>query len=159
MTNGNKRALLWAWMTVGVATAALVAGCWAWQLGLPHGGKPARPDMRDWDVPRLVDHLHDNGVDLHMTSPYKGKPVADVAYLSESERPWEELIYLPASPEAVDKWRGVVYCEKVASPAWRDQRIAQWGDACLDAPPFLFFGDRQLLGRIGGALQADDRTT
>jgi hypothetical protein len=156
MSNVNKRVLVLFWLAGGLVTSTLFVGCWVWQLGQHHGGA-AGPDMADWDVPRLVGRLHDNGVDLHMTSPYKGKPVADAAYLSDSERSWEELNRLPATRDSVGRWRGVVYCEKVGPRPAKDVRVALWGDACLVAPPFLFFGDRDLLDRIGGALHADER--
>jgi hypothetical protein len=109
--------------------------------------------MDDWDVPRLVDHLNSHGLHLRATPTSRNGSTTDVAYLTETDRNWEELNRLMATRDTLGEWQGVVYCERVGPNVAGDVRIELWGDACLEAPPFLFFGDRDLLARIDGALR------
>jgi hypothetical protein len=62
----------------------------------------------------------------------------------------------PPRREAVDRWRGPVFCERVVQAGSRDLQIEMGGDACLVVDPFVFFGDRDLLARIRDALGAPD---
>jgi hypothetical protein len=156
MSSASKRPLLWFWLTAGLIAGLLAVGCWLFRGGLRPDAS-GRPDMADWDIPRLAGCLHDRGVPLHVTPTARNAPVGDTAYLSEDEWAWEDLVRLPATRESANQWQGVVYCERVGPHAGSDYRVARWGDACLDAPPFLFFGDRDLLGRIDGALNRNDR--
>jgi hypothetical protein len=63
----------------------------------------------------------------------------------------------------MQRWAGVVYCERVRYPAdrervveyeYRDEVVQSWADCGLRAGPFLFFGDPELLARIRTALGA-----
>ncbi len=54
----------------------------------------------------------------------------------------------------IDEWQGTVYCEKWLNASGRNFQAAIWGDCCLQAGPYLFFGDRTILAEIHLALQA-----
>jgi hypothetical protein len=138
---------------------ALAAGCLAGvAAGCDKGkGDPSRvaAAMDNWDVQELADRLNARGVALHVTPTAKYGTAERSAFLTETERPWEELNRLPASRESVGAWKGVVLCEKPGARQTTDSRVEVWGDACLDRPPFLFFGDPELRARIDQALEEE----
>jgi hypothetical protein len=144
-------------LTFGAAAllaAGLAVGAWA----LRPGGPPARPAPRrdDWDVPRLVERLHARGLDLHVTPVIRGGPTGRSVYLSETERDWIDLSRLRAAREYVGEWRGVVLCEWNGPRGGDYARVSTWGDACVELPPFVFFGDPALRDRIEEALNDDE---
>src|SRR5262249_40297666 len=103
--------------------------------------------------PQLVAHLNGEGLPLRLVSNRKDGVVAHTAYLTITGRTWEDLIGLRVYPEEIRHWRCTLYCERGTGSEdnWSD--LSQlWGDCCLVVGPFLFFGDRELLGRVRAAL-------
>jgi hypothetical protein len=78
--------------------------------------------------------------------------VENSALRTTTAKDWREFLALPKSPEAIDLWRGTIYCERLNQPGSRDPQVGLWGECCLVVGPFLFFGDRDLLRRIRVAL-------
>jgi hypothetical protein len=115
---------------------------------------PPRVPLDGWDVPELARHLRGRGLGLCVIPAHRGGPPAGGAFLARSARPWEELAALPRDPARIDSWAGVVYCERVRDPGARAWLAGWWGEGCcLEAGPFLFFGDCRLLEDIAGALR------
>jgi hypothetical protein len=108
--------------------------------------------LEGWSVLDLADHLGRRGLDLRVVPTGRGRPRDAAAFLTTTDKSWSELNVLPQRVEAIDRWRGTVFCERVVQSAGRDHQVELWGDSCLVAGPFLFFGDRELLDRIRDTL-------
>jgi hypothetical protein len=149
-------------------SALLVSASLAVWIGQRVHG-PATSDVPpdDWDIPRLVAHLNDQGLGLRMVSTLKTDVIDQTAFLTTTNKKWQVLNRLPKDHKQIDLWRGTLYCELGRDGLFmRDDWSAltsQWGDCCLVIGPFLFYGDRELLGRVRAALAAlsrsDDRLT
>jgi hypothetical protein len=118
----------------------------------------------DWDIPRLVAYLNDVGLGLRMVSTMKHGGIVQTAFLTTTTKEWNDLDGLPKHPKQNHRWRGTLYCERgqvrilgragrLFGDDWSDL-TRQWGDCCLVAGPFLFYGDRELLDRVRAALAA-----
>ncbi len=143
---------LWAFRLLAsvLVTGALVVHCVGRRTASP--ATPARP-LDGWDIPRLVAYLNGKGLGLRVVSTLKGGGGTEVmAFLSTTDRGWEELTRLPRDRSQVGRWRGTLHCERGPGGGdWADLQ-RQWGDCCLVVGPFLLFGDRELLGRVRAGL-------
>jgi hypothetical protein len=123
---------------------ALVAGV---ALG-PAGAPAARPpDMEDWDVRQLLQHLRDRGLGIRLVPVENTDVVVNRAYFTTTDKGWEDLDPMLKLREAIDRWEGTVYCERQHGEVL-DAQMEDWGDCCLCVGPFLLFGDRALLRAI-----------
>jgi hypothetical protein len=116
---------------------------------------PATPAaaLDDWDLARLVAYLNEEGLGLRRVSAQRNGGNPRKAYLTTTAQGWMDLDSLPKDPKRLARWRGTLYCERGPGDHWPDLQ-EQWGDDCLVVGPFLFFGDRELLGRVRAALKA-----
>ena len=130
----------------------LLAGAWAWQ----HYRTRRTIDLTDWDVARLVDHLHRHNLPLNSAATAGTAEVPESAYLSTVPINRAALSRLERSKNKVGDWKGVVYCQVLRDPAARARERQRLGDSCRERGPFLFFGDPDLLDRIDDALSAGD---
>jgi hypothetical protein len=73
-------------------------------------------------------------------------------FLTRSPRPTAASLQVPKAPEALDRWHGALYVERLSEPGGRKEQVALWGDACFVAGPFLFFGDPEMLAEAREAL-------
>jgi hypothetical protein len=139
------------WTALGLSLVLGVA-----LLGWRREGKaPARaPDLDGWDIPQLLRRLDSAGLYLRPVPVTETGPIHRSVYLTCTDRAWAELNDLPKMREQIDCWRGTVYCEVVGHATARAEQIEQWGDCCMWRGPLVFFGDRQLLGRIRDVLMA-----
>jgi hypothetical protein len=120
---------------------------------LPDSSAMPAGSLGDWDIPRLVAYLNGKGLGLRLVSTRADGLVAGDAFLTTTGGDWLELNELPKVPELIHRWSGTLYClRKTETIDWSD-RVAFWGDCCLDAEPFLLFGDRELLARVRAALR------
>jgi hypothetical protein len=108
------------------------------------------PELRSldhWDIPELADHLNRAGVQLRLCSPQKNGTIAQTAFLTATDKGWDDLNPLIKHPSRLPTWRGTVYCERAVG---RDaaELVALWSDPCLVVGPFVFYGDAKLLERI-----------
>jgi hypothetical protein len=112
----------------------------------------ATAPLDDWDIPRLVAYLNGKGLRLRAMSTMNGRDSDRSAFLTTTDKVWEELSRPIRDRSHIDRWRGTLYCER-GQPGenWAD-RTGEWGDCCLVVGPFLLFGDRELLGRVRAAL-------
>jgi hypothetical protein len=63
-------------------------------------------------------------------------------------KPAAELYWLPKDTKKMDRWAGVVSCQRLRYPENWEENLALWGDCGLRMGHFLFFGDPALLARI-----------
>jgi hypothetical protein len=70
-------------------------------------------------------------------------------------RSWDEddLRSLPRVSDRAEQWRGAVLCEWLVD--WRPAELflEEWGEHGFARPPFVFFGDKELLAQIKEALR------
>jgi hypothetical protein len=141
----------WAWLA---CLAACAGGLLLWPGGPRRRGEPGvLLPGEGWDVPRAARHLAARGLKFHLVPAEQGGTGCDRAYLTTTERTWEELDRLPKTVESLTRWQGVVYGERVHQPGALAGQVRLWGGCCLDTGPLLFFGDPDLLARISAALQ------
>jgi hypothetical protein len=107
----------------------------------------ALPGMADWDVQRLARHLQGRGLGIRFV-PVDSQGVTTICgFFTTTDKGWRELGALPKAREAIDRWDGTVFCEKLHNDG-RAFQIKMWGDCCRQVGPFLLFGDRALMGEI-----------
>jgi hypothetical protein len=109
--------------------------------------------MDDWDVRDLVGFLEGRGLKLHLSPTWAGGNASTSAYLSTEAKPGAALYWLPKDPKAMQRWSGVVYCERAWRYEAREGVVEAWAENGLRAGPFVFFGDSALLARIRTALK------
>jgi hypothetical protein len=146
-----------SWFGVLVLVAGVLLIIWADQRKT----RPASPivPLDDWDIPQRVAFLNDEGMALRLVDTGNA-PVGSNAYLTTTNKGWDELNALVKHPDGIEQWQGILYCENAQGlQATWPGLIQQWGDCCLVVGPFLFFGDRQLLGRVRAALTGTRRQT
>jgi hypothetical protein len=143
-----------SWRVCWNLLPALVAGALlASPVGRRTGGTATPPGpLDDWDIPRLVAFLNDKGLGLRMVATPKDGVIGPTAFLTTTARGWDDFNRLPKDPRQIDRWQGILYCERgPGGDAW-SALVRQWGDCCLVVGPFLFFGDPDLLARVCAAL-------
>jgi hypothetical protein len=150
------------WRTCWLLLPALLAGVllvFSTGQRRDHTASPVVP-LHDWDIPRLVAYLNDEGLGLRLVVTDKDGVVCPNAYLTTTSKGWEELNALVKQPEQIERWQGILYCEHAQCLGATWPSLTQhWGDCCLVVGPFLFFGDPHLLGRVRAALTGTRRQT
>jgi hypothetical protein len=141
----------WVWLAAFMAalTGLAVAG---WRGHGTRRGAPLVLPAEDQTIAQLAARLESRGLALRFV-PAAHRGSSPDAFLTEGCKSWEELNGLPKLREHIDRWTGTVYCERLNNPRSRALQISLWGDYCLEAGPFLFFGDPALLARIRQALE------
>jgi hypothetical protein len=120
--------------------------------------RPHYLDLTDWDLDRLERHLGEQGLGLRRVDSTGMRPMVPCMFLTHTDKSWDQLERVPKAAALIDGWQGTVYCERWPGPEGRQYQAAVWGDCCLLAGPYLFFGDRAILAEIQLALQAPPRT-
>jgi hypothetical protein len=113
-----------------------------------------RLPLDDWDIPQLVAYLNGHGMGLRVVSTRRDGVISQTAFLTTTDQEWEDLNGLAKDENQIVPWQGILYC--VRGPGgddWADL-ASHWGDRCLIVGPYLFYGDRELLGRVRVALSA-----
>jgi hypothetical protein len=143
-----------AWAAVGLP---LLVALLAWDASVPRSGARTTvrwlPGLEHWDIPELAEHLRTAGLSFRVLGTAEGAYPADRAYLTTTPSTRRELDHLVKVPERLHDWKGVVYCERNLDDPNRALRLHLWGECCLCAEPFLFFGDPELLEEIRHAIQ------
>ena len=107
--------------------------------------------LDDWNIPELADHLNRAGLQVRLQSTSKDDVIGWTAFLTTTAKDWDDLNRLQKVPSRLREWRGTVYCEHVGGDD-RAYLVRLWGDHCLVSGPFIFYGDAELLQRIGAIL-------
>jgi hypothetical protein len=140
----------WVWLAAFMALTGLALT--GWQGPTTRRPAPVVVSAKDQTVIHLAARLKSRGLKLRLVfDAYNGH--SSGAYLTEGSKSWKELNLLPKAQEHIDRWAGTVHCERLNKPGCRSFQVSLWGDYCLEAGPFLFFGDPALLARIRQALQ------
>jgi hypothetical protein len=105
-------------------------------------------------VVELVDRLRQSGVRVCVVPVSRSRGDLDSgAFLSQRDRPWEELSRLPRAAEYQADWVGVVHAERWPS---NEESIAFLRQQCHSCSArvggVLLFGDAQLLRQIVAAM-------
>ncbi len=133
-----------------LSTALLAMTLLAISLGQRLGNRPvSRQLFDDRSIPQLADHLNRAGLQVRLQSTIKGGVLGQTAFLTTTNKDWNDLNHLSKTSNRIREWRGTVYCERLGKG---DPVLRQWGDHCLVASPFVFYGDTELLKRIGAIL-------
>jgi hypothetical protein len=127
---------------------------WAGYKGL---SRPQFTDLNGWDLSRVEHHLHDQGLGLRRVDAARMRPMVLCMFLTRTGKSWDQLERAAKSAGLIDEWQGTVYCEKWPDQESRQCQAAVWGDCCLLAGPYLFFGDRAILAEIHQALRTPPR--
>ena len=137
-------------LLVLAAVILLVVG-----VGRRKGGRaaPAVP-LDDWNIPQLVAHLNGEGLALRLVSTQKNGAICQAAFLTTTDKEWDELSRLAKKQEWIGRWRGTLYCKRNRGG---EELAYLWGDYHLVVGPFLFFGDPELLERVQTALASGGR--
>jgi hypothetical protein len=114
--------------------------------------QPSAVCMDDWDVRDLAGYLEGRGLKLHLYPTWDGGNTSRNAFLATTEKTGAEMYGLVKGTTAMDRWAGVVYCERLRLPEDREEILQLWAGCGLRADPFAFFGDPELLARIRTAL-------
>ncbi len=101
--------------------------------------------LDDWDIPRLADYLNRKGVPLRLVATQNNGTIRHNAFLTTTDKEWDDLSRPVKDPRWIGRWRGTLYCER--NPEG-DDLARQWGDCYLEVGPFMFFGDPELLARV-----------
>jgi hypothetical protein len=137
------------WLLLPALLAGALPAVWVPPGGSRRDSAQMPPD--DWDIPRLVTHLREKGLDLRAVPAQKDGGYHPHAYLTTTDARWQDLNRLSRDPRRMEPWRGTLYCE------WKSHRVAAadpaglWDDGSFIAGPFLFFGDRRLLEQVRAA--------
>lgn len=108
-------------------------------------GSDAPPALED--IRKLTDHLNRTGLAVRLRSTQKDGTLGATAFLTTTDKSWEQLNRLVKDPKRIAEWRGTVYCER-AEYEGRDWLLRSWNGHCLAAGSFMFYGDDELLERI-----------
>src|SRR5262249_34149931 len=141
----------WVWLAA-LLTALAGLALTTWQCRGTRRTAPLVLPAEDQTVAQVAARLESRGLKLRLV-PDALSSSSTGAYLTQGSKSWEELNVLPKIREHIDRWAGTVHCERLNEPSSRNLQVSLWGDCCLEARPFLFFGDPALLARIHKALQ------
>jgi len=143
----------WNWRYVllcGAFTAMTFLTVW---LGPRRAAPEAAPVLLDnWDIPQLAAYLNRAGVEVDMLSTRKDGVAGSNGFLMVVKKDWTYVNQLTKDPSQMHKWRGIVYCGRETPNVLADL-ARQWHNHCLRVGPFMFYGEAELLARIGAALK------
>jgi hypothetical protein len=73
--------------------------------------------LHDWDIPRLADYLNTRGLALRLVSTRQDGAIGQMAFLTTTNRGWDELNGLAKSADASGTRRGRICCVSGATTA------------------------------------------
>jgi hypothetical protein len=138
-----------------LALALLVGSLAAVRLVHPPPRRGALP-LDDWGIEQVIAQLEQEGLRLRTVPVRKDGPLSQGVFLTSTERNWSYFNCLRKDPGQVEQWRGTLYLERGAAGRRGLDLDGLWGDCYLVAGPFVFFGDRELLGKVRAALHVPD---
>lgn len=134
-----------------LSTAVLAITLLTVSLGQGLGNHAAaQRSLEEWDIPELADHLNHAGLEVRLRFADRNGVSAQTAYLTTTDKDWDDLNHLFIHPERIQEWRGTVCCKRARKE--QEPVFGLQSDPCVVAGPFVFFGDDELLERIRVAL-------
>lgn len=133
------------WIVVSVFVMSAAAIPLTWRL-LRASAEPPQT------LTKLTELLSHEAPSLYVVPVVENQPEGGI-YICTQPWPRERLSYLARNLEAIDRWKGVVFCEG-ASEFFiiEDHEIQTWGEHGKQIGPLLYFGDPDLLQRIEEAI-------
>jgi hypothetical protein len=111
--------------------------------------------MEDWQIDDLVACLRQNGLEFRTVPTRPNGSLNCGAFLTTSDKPFQELDTLGIFPEHIERWQDVVRCYRVCR-RFPDLTVRTdvWDEDCYcRIGPFVLFGDADLRARICEALR------
>ena len=133
-------------LALTAAAIALLVGLAAWRWA----GRQAQVEPGE-RLPDLAARLRERLPGLCVVPARPDGDYCAGAYLCDSPRRLEELVWLRRNPRCAAMWTGVVFCEHTA--LWGRVISDDWGENGCQVGPFVFFGDATLIARIREALR------
>jgi hypothetical protein len=114
--------------------------------------RPDRPvDVSAWTLADMEYHITDRlGL---IPRRMEGSVPELIEYLyfvrDGDHRRFAELDLIAKAPETAAGWRGALFCSR-PDASWDDPAttVRQWGEHGLLVPPFVFFGDKAIIGQL-----------
>ncbi len=110
------------------------------------------PAMQEWTVEDLVTQLHKSGLELRAVPTFEKASVNSGAFLTTTDKPWDQLNTLRINVKEVDRWHGTVFCTRAVKQDGTGIWYELWGEGGTRVGPFVLFGDPELRARIEDAL-------
>lgn len=101
---------------------------------------------------KLTELLSQEAPSLYVVPVVENQPEGGI-YICTQPRPHERLSCLARNLQVIDRWKGVVFCERMSEFfIIEDHEVQTWGEHGKQIGPLLFFGDSDLLERIEKAI-------
>lgn len=148
MLERDARARLLLSLVILTAVSAFAA----WRLA--NGSDPPATQA---DIPgsaaELALYLRDRLPGARIASTRTDGAIDRSFFLTPGDTDEEALRKLPRAVDRVGQWRGVILCEWLVNGEETEVLLEEWGEHAYVRPPFVFFGDKELLARIQEALR------
>jgi hypothetical protein len=104
----------------------------------------------DWTLSQLVNHLHAQGLTLHVVPTRKSGIWSNSIYLTaDPHAAWLCFQQKSRNVERIEQWQGIVLVEQLSKEPGPQWDVSQWGENGLQIDRFVLFGDADLIRRIG----------
>lgn len=137
------------WSAFAFVLAGVILAGWAWRTAW----RPQPLPLESWAIADMADHLCGRGIHLRVVSTAFSSPARQSVFLTQTDKPWARLNEVAALRECIDQWRGTLLLLHRGDDVDRlAEQTELWGDSCLIAGPFVFFGDPELLLSVRAVL-------
>ena len=140
LTKHNATKILLSWGCLAVAVVLISKPCSSGQRLI---------ETSDWSLPQFVDHLHAQGLTLHVVTTHKSGNWSNSIYLTtDSCATWDAFQQKMRRVEQIDQWQGVVLVERIIKKPGPQWDVSEWGENGLQIDRFVVFGDADLIKQI-----------
>jgi hypothetical protein len=106
-------------------------------------------ETTDWSLPQFVDHLHAQGLALHVVTTHKSGNWSNSIYLTtDSSATWDGFQRKLRMVDKFDQWQGVVLVERMLNNSGPQWDVGAWGENGLQIDRFVLFGDADLIKQV-----------
>ena len=137
---------------LGIQCVAALAMAGFLGVTAAHRSEARTPAIDEWTVEDLVAHLHARGLEFRAVPTFEKGSVNSGAFLTTTDKPWDQLNTLRINVQEVDRWQGTVFCARATKHDGSTIWFELWGEGGTRVGPFVLFGDPDLRARIGDAL-------
>jgi hypothetical protein len=114
--------------------------------------EPALLLLDNWDITQLAAYLNSAGVEVDLLSTRKDGVVRSNGFLMVVKKDWMYVSGLGKDASQIHTWNGIDYCGR-ETPSNLADLARQRHNHYLQVGSFIFYGDPELLARIGAALK------